>query len=80
MLDANGKRSRSLIGEQTVYAALDAIDQALEQALAARTESQRNRQLAELRGLLLTLSGSGLDLEDALQRLIAVLQRPTAGH
>ena len=74
MLDTNGRRSRGLIGEQSVYTALDAISQALEQALLARTESQRSRQLAELRGLLLALPGSDLDLEDALRQLIAVLQ------
>jgi hypothetical protein len=38
MLGTNGRPVPGLYDEQIVYAALDAIDQALEQALAARTE------------------------------------------
>jgi hypothetical protein len=47
-----------------VYVALAAIDQALEQALTARTERAQRWQLTQLRGLLLTLPASGLSLED----------------
>jgi hypothetical protein len=38
MAGTDGERLHGLIDDQTMYAALDAIDQALEQALIARTE------------------------------------------
>ena len=41
MAGADGGRIPGLFDEQTGYAALDAIDQALEQALTARTEIQQ---------------------------------------
>lgn len=63
-------RLPGLFDEEIVYAALDAIDQALEQALSARTETQQRWQLNQLRGLLLTLPSSGLSLEDSLRQLI----------
>jgi hypothetical protein len=53
-----------------VYAALDAIDEALEQALLAPTEREQRWQLHQLRGLLLTLRSGDLSLEDCLRRLI----------
>jgi hypothetical protein len=58
------------------YAALDAIDQALEHALTARTEREQRWQLNQLRGLLLTLPASGLSLDDSLRQLIRLLQSP----
>jgi hypothetical protein len=76
MLATNGRSVPSLYDEQIVYAALDAIDQALEQALTARTEIQQRWQLNQLRGLLLTLPASGLRLEDSLRQLIRLLQTP----
>jgi hypothetical protein len=72
----DGAQLQGLVGEQTVYAALATIDQALEQALTARTESQRQRQLAQLRGVLRTLLSNGLSLEGALRHLIGVLREP----
>jgi hypothetical protein len=73
---SDGKQLQGLVGEPTVYAALAAIDQALEQAMAARTESRRRRELAQLRGLLLILPSRGLGLEAALRHLIETLQVP----
>lgn len=69
-------RLPGLFDEEIVYAALDAIDQALEQALTARTETQQRWQLNQLRGLLLTLPSSGLSLEDSLRQLIRLLRTP----
>ena len=51
----DGGRLYGLVDEQTEYAALDAIDEALEQALIAPTEREQRWQLNQLRGLLLTL-------------------------
>jgi hypothetical protein len=76
MIGSDGEQLQGLVGEQTVYAALAAIDQALEQAMTARTESKRRRELAQLRGLLLILPSRGLGLEDALRHLIDTLQVP----
>jgi hypothetical protein len=59
-----------------VYAALDAIDEALEQALLAPTEREQRWQLHQLRGLLLTLRWGDLSLEDCLRRLIRLLRTP----
>ena len=59
-----------------MYAALDAIDQTLEQALTARTETQQRWLLNQLRGLLLTLPSSGLSLKDSLRQLIRLLRTP----
>jgi hypothetical protein len=69
-------RLPGLFDEEIEYAALDAIDQALEQALSARTETQQRWQLNQLRGLLLTLPSSGLSLEDSLRQLIRLLRTP----
>jgi hypothetical protein len=72
----NGGQVPGLFNEQVVYAALDAIDQALEHALTARTEREQRWQLNQLRGLLLTLPASGLSLHDSLRQLIRLLQSP----
>jgi hypothetical protein len=72
----DGGRLHGLVDEQTVHAALDAIDEALEQALTAPTERQQRWQLNQLRGLLLTLRSSNLSLEDGLWRLIQLLRTP----
>ena len=69
-------RVPGVFDERVVYAALDAIDQALEQALTARTETQQRWQLNQLRGLLLALPSSGLGLEDSLRQLIRLLRTP----
>jgi hypothetical protein len=61
-----------------VYAALDAIDEALEQALVAHTEREQRWRLNQLRGLLLTCRSGELGLEDCLRRLIMVLHTPRA--
>ena len=55
MAGTDGGRLYGLVDEQTVYAALDAIDEALEQALIAPAEREQRWQLNQLRGLLLTL-------------------------
>ena len=75
MARTNG-RGPGLFDEQIVYAALDAIDQTLEQARTARTETQQRWLLNQLRGLLLTLPSSGLSLEDSLRQLIRLLRTP----
>ena len=72
----DGGRLHGLVDEQTVHAALDAIDEALEQALTAPTERQQRWQLNQLRGLLLTLRSSNLSLEEGLRRLIQLLRTP----
>ena len=72
----NGGRARGLFDEQVIYAALDAIDQALEHALDAPTEREQRWQLNQLRGLLLTLPATGLGLEDSLRQLIRLLRTP----
>jgi hypothetical protein len=72
----NGGRAGGLFDEQVIYAALDAIDQALEQALNAPTEREQRWQLNQLRGLLLTLPATGLGLEDSLRQLIRLLRTP----
>ena len=59
-----------------MYAALDAIDEALEQALLAPTEREQRWQLHQLRGLLMTLRSGDLSLEDCLRRLIRLLRTP----
>ena len=71
-------RAPGVFDERIVYAALDAIDQALEQALTARTETQQRWQLNQLRGLLLTLRSNHLSLEEGLRRLVRLLQTPMA--
>ena len=78
MAVSNGGRVAGLVDEQIVYVALAAIDQALEQALTARSEREQRWQLTQLRGLLLTLPASGLSLEDNLRRLIRLVQTPMA--
>ena len=76
MAVSNGGRVAGLVDEQIVYVALAAIDQALEQALTARTEIQQRWQLNQLRGLLLTLPSNGLSLDDSLRQLIRLLRAP----
>jgi len=76
MIGTDGEQLQGLVGEKTVYAALGAIDQALEQAVTARTESMPRRELAQLRGQLLILPSSGPNLEGALRHLIGVLREP----
>jgi hypothetical protein len=76
MTGTDGGRLQGLVGEPTAYAALAAIDRAVQRALTARTESQRQCELAQLHGALLTLLTSGPDLEGALRHLIGVLQEP----
>jgi hypothetical protein len=78
MAGTDGGRLHGLIDEQTVQAALDAIDGALEQALTAPSERQQRWQLNQLRGLLLTLGSSDLSLEEGLRRLVRLLQTPMA--
>jgi hypothetical protein len=76
MAGTDGGRIHGLVNEQTVYAALDAIDEALEQAVIAATEREQRWQLNQLRGLLLTLRSGDLGLEDGLRRLIRLLRTP----
>ena len=76
MVVPNGGRVPGLFDEQIVYAALDAIDQALEQALTARTEREQRWQLNQLRGLLLTVHSSNLSLDEELRRLTRILRIP----
>jgi hypothetical protein len=78
MAGTDGGRLHGLVDDQTVYAALDAIDEALEQALVAHTEREQRWQLNQLRGLLLTCRSGELGLEDCLRRLIMVLHTPMA--
>jgi hypothetical protein len=78
MAGTDGGRLHGLVDEQTVYAALDAIDETLEQALIARTEREQRWQLNQLRGLLLTCRSGELGLEDCLRRLIMILHTPMA--
>ena len=70
------ERPQRLVGEQTVYTALAAIEQALDRSSTARTKSLRRRELAQIRGVLSTLPFSGFDLEDGLRHLIAILREP----
>jgi hypothetical protein len=72
----DGGRLHGLVDEQTVSAALDAIDEALEQALAARTEREQRWQLNQLRGLLLTVPSHGPGVDEGLRRLTRLLQTP----
>ena len=76
MAGTDGGRLHGLVDEQTVYAALDAIDEALEQALAARTEREQRWQLNQLRGLLLTVPSHGPGVDEGLRRLTRLLQTP----
>ena len=76
MAGTDGGRLHGLVDEQTVYAALDAIDEALEQPLIAPTEHEQRWQLNQLRGLLLILRSGDLSLEDCLRRLIRLLRTP----
>jgi hypothetical protein len=78
MAETDGGRLHGLVDEQTMYAALDAMDEALEQALVAHTEREQRWQLNQLRGLLLTCRSGELGLEDCLRRLIMVLHTPMA--
>ena len=59
-----------------MYAALDAIDQALEQALITPTEHEQRWQLNQLRALLLTLRSGDLSLDDCLRRLTRLSYAP----
>jgi hypothetical protein len=76
MAGTDGGRLHGLVDEQTVYGALDAIDEALEQALIARSEREQRWQLNQLRGLLLTVRFGDLGLEECLGRLIRLLRTP----
>jgi hypothetical protein len=76
MAGTNGGRLHGLVDEQTVYATLDAIDQALEQALIARTDRERRWQLNQLRGLLLTLPTQAPSLDEGLRRVVRALGTP----
>jgi hypothetical protein len=76
MAGADGGRLHGLVDDQTVYAALDAIDEALELALLARSERKQRWQLNQLRGLLLTIRSDSLSLDEGLRRLIRILQTP----
>ena len=78
MAGTDGGRLHGLVDEQAVYAALDGIDESLEQALLARTERDQRWQLNQLRGLLLTCRPGELGLEDCLRRTIMVLHTPMA--
>ena len=78
MAGTDGGRLRGLIDEQTVHGALDAIDEALEQALLARSEREQRWQLNQLRGVLLTARSGDLSTDEGLRRLIRVLQTPMA--
>src|SRR4029453_4303938 len=78
MAGTDGGRLHGLVDEQTGDGALDAIDEALEQALVAHTEREQRWRLNQLRGLLLTCRSGELGLEDRLRRLIMVLQTPMA--
>jgi len=68
MTGTDGGRLHGLVDDQTVYAALDAIDQALEQALIAPTEREQRWQL--------TLRSGDLSLDDCLRRLTRLLRTP----
>jgi hypothetical protein len=76
MAGTDGGRLHGLVDEQTVYAALDALDEALEQALIAHSEREQRWQLNQLRGLLLTMRFGDLGLEECLGRLIRLLRTP----
>ena len=76
MAGTGGERHHGLVDEQTVYAALDAIDEALEQALVAASEREQRWQLNQLRGLLLMVRLRDLSLEDSLRRLARLLRTP----
>jgi hypothetical protein len=76
MAGTGGEQHHGLVDEQAAYAALDAIDEALEQALLASTEREQRWQLNQLRGLLLMLRLRDLSLEDSLRRLIRLLRTP----
>ena len=78
MAGTGGEPHHGLVDEQAGYAALDAIDEALEQALLASTEREQRWQLNQLRGLLLMLRLRDLSLEASLQRLTRLLRTPTA--
>ena len=78
MAGTDGGRLHGLVDEQAVYAALDGIDESLEQAMLARTERDQRWQLNQLRGLLLTCRSGELGLEDCLRRTIMVLHTPMA--
>ncbi len=70
------ERPQGLVEEQVVSAALAAISQALERSQTAPTESLRRREVAQVRGILLTVPHSGCDLEGDLWHLIGVLGQP----
>lgn len=57
MAGTAGERLHGLVNEQTVDAVLDAIDQALEQALIAATGCERRGQLNQVNSAVDTSSG-----------------------
>ena len=71
-----GRLQQGLVDEQIVYAALDAIDQALVQALVARSVREQHWQLNQLRGLLLTIPTQAPSLDEGLRRVVRVLHSP----
>jgi hypothetical protein len=76
MAGTDGGRLHGLVDEQTVYGALDAIEEALEHVLIARSEREQRWQLNQLRGLLLTVHSSNLSLDEELRRLTRILRIP----
>ena len=76
MIGTRTKQPQELVGEQAVYAALAAIELALERSQTARTESLRRRELAQVRGILSTLPSGGFGLEGGLRYLIGALGQP----
>ena len=56
MAGTTGERLHGLVDEQTVDGVLDAIDQALEQALIAATECEQRGQLNQVNSAVATSS------------------------
>ena len=80
MAGTDGGRLHGLVDERTVYAALDAIDEALEQALIAPTEREQRWQLwagiSTAAKLLQTQRTGARSLDDCQRRLIRLLRTP----
>ena len=76
MAGTDGGRLHGLVDEQTVYGALDAIEEALEHVLIARSEREQRWQLNQLRGLLLTARSGTPSLDEGLRRLVRILRTP----
>ena len=54
----------------------DAVAEPMREELVTRTESLRRRELAQVRGILLTLPSGGFGLEGGLRYLIGALGQP----